>query len=221
MINPSSKTTILAEEKLMKQLVSGDEKATRQVVSQNLDKVISIAIRITGNYQQAEDIAQEVFIKLFKQASIWQPKAKISTWLYRVTYNMSIDFVRSKKNHHYSLNEFILSAENKELNQDFSKEDILNLEDSLSSLSQQYRMALTLFYFNKKKIKEGAEIMSLSEDAFESLLRRARGKLKNKMKNYHGVNNETNKTNKTNKSEPRENRKNDVLPIIFFKQEII
>lgn len=167
----------------MDQVAEGSEAATRKLVLEYLDYVVALAYRVVNNRHDAEEIAQEVFLKLFKQAENWESRARISTWLYRVTYNRSIDHVRSRKRHNtYELKEELQITNedfHPDLNKDFSEQEILALEKNMGLLSEQYRVALTIFYFQNKRTREAAEIMELNEDAFESLLRRARKKLKN------------------------------------------
>lgn len=172
-----SKPDLEVEKELMLQVARGSEAATRKLAADYLSYVITLAFRIVGDCHDAEEIAQEVFLKLFKQAENWDARARISTWLYRVTYNASIDFLRSKKRHlTYELKEFMI-YDGEEVG--FLPEGIEELEEAMSKLSVKHRLALTIYYFEEKKIQEAAAIMTLKEDAFESLLRRARKKLKN------------------------------------------
>lgn len=171
------KPDLEVEKELMFQVAKGSETATRKLAADYLGYVVTLAFQIVGNRHDAEEIAQEIFLKLFKQAENWDARARISTWLYRVTYNASIDLLRSKKRHlTYELKEFMI-CDKEEV--DFLPEEIKELEEAISKLSVKHRLALTIYYFKEKKIQEAATIMALKEDAFESLLRRARKKLKN------------------------------------------
>ncbi len=172
-----SRPDLEVEKELMLRVAKGSEPATRKLAADYLGYVLTLAFRIVGNCHDAEEIAQETFLKLFKQAKSWDARARISTWLYRVTYNASIDLLRSKKRHlTYELKEFMI-YDGEEVS--FLPEGIEELEEAMSKLSVKHRLALTIYYFEEKKIQEAAAIMTLKEDAFESLLRRARKKLKN------------------------------------------
>ncbi len=76
---------------------AGDEKAFEVLVERYRTRVASIAYQVLGNYDDARDVAQEVFIKLYRGIGGFDPQKKFFTWLYRMTVNASIDFLRSKK----------------------------------------------------------------------------------------------------------------------------
>ncbi len=75
----------------------GDDKAFAELVERYRTRVASIAYQVLGNYEDARDVAQEVFIKLYKGISGFDPEKKFFTWLYRLTVNAAIDFLRSKR----------------------------------------------------------------------------------------------------------------------------
>lgn len=76
---------------------AGDEKAFEVLVERYRTRVASIAYQVLGNYDDARDVAQEVFIKLYRGIGGFDPQKKFFTWLYRMTVNASIDFLRSKR----------------------------------------------------------------------------------------------------------------------------
>lgn len=82
---------------LMRRIADGAPDASRHVVDTHLAAVHSFAWRMLGDRHEAEDVAQESFLKLWRQSSKWKPKAQISTWLRRVAYNACIDRLRKAK----------------------------------------------------------------------------------------------------------------------------
>ncbi len=164
---------------IMLRIADSDEQAIRSVMQDNLDKILAIAYRIVFSQEDSEEIAQEVFFKLFNQAKKWEKKASLTTWLYRVAINTSINFKKKKKNN-WPLDKVSELDLAQSSNQSFYSEvvDQEKLTNALKKLNKNQRIALTLFYFDNLKLKEAAEVMEISEDAFESLLRRSRLKLK-------------------------------------------
>ena len=79
----------------------GDEKAFKELVERYQTRVASISYKVLGNYEDARDVSQEVFFKLYRGIKSFDPKKKFFTWLYRLTINASIDFLRSKRRRSY------------------------------------------------------------------------------------------------------------------------
>ena len=78
-----------------------DERAFQELVERYQTRVASIAYKVLGNYEDARDVAQEVFFKLYRGIKSFDPKKKFFTWLYRLTVNASIDFLRAKRRRSY------------------------------------------------------------------------------------------------------------------------
>ena len=163
---------------IMKQISKGDERAIRLVVDAYLNKILNLSYRIVYSSDDAEEISQEIFLKLFQQASKWSNKANLATWLYRITINVSINWKRKKKNH---LNLDKINQPSRETPDEILFDQVVNikkLEKAMFQLKESQRIAITLFYFDNLSLKEAALVMKKSEDAYESLLRRGRSKLK-------------------------------------------
>lgn len=163
---------------LMKEVANGERSACRMLADNHLRHAVSLAYRILGNSAQAEDVAQEAFVRLWKQAPKWQPKAQIKTWLHRVVHNLCVDHLRKEKR--YSDGEMpeiedpapdvIAQRQQKQVS------DMVN--DALQQLPPRQRIAISLVHYEGCGNIEAAEIMALSVDAIESLLGRGRRKLK-------------------------------------------
>jgi len=145
--------------------------------------VLSTIMRITLlPKDEAEDILQEVFIKVMDERNRFTPKAKFGTWLYRMAVNRSYNAVRDRKvqveiDEHQPDNQSILA-----LDRLVETERVLILEKALLNLNERQRAALTLREFQEKSYAEIAEIMEVSIDTVESLLFHARTKLKSVLK---------------------------------------
>ncbi len=169
---------------LMARVAQGDANACRLLVQRHLSPLVGLAFRMTSNRSEAEDIAQEAFVRLWKQSHDWQPKAKISTWLYRVAHNLAIDAIRRKERQNltsHDLDEIedktpgTTESQNEMLHQQDVKKQV---EEAISSLPERQRTAITLVHHRDMSNKEAAEIMSVSVDALESLLARGRRSLR-------------------------------------------
>ncbi|MBT7787918.1 MAG: RNA polymerase sigma factor, partial [Calditrichaeota bacterium] len=103
----SNQEVINPDAELIERCQQNDEIAFQELVELYRTRVASIAYQVLGNYEDARDVAQEVFIKLYKGIHGFNPKKKFFTWLYRLTVNAAIDFLRSKKRRRYehSINE--------------------------------------------------------------------------------------------------------------------
>lgn len=103
----SNQEVINPDAELIERCQQNDEEAFQELVELYRTRVASIAYQVLGNYEDARDVAQEVFIKLYKGIHGFNPKKKFFTWLYRLTVNAAIDFLRSKKRRRYehSINE--------------------------------------------------------------------------------------------------------------------
>ena len=85
---------VIADAALMGRVANDDPAASRAVVDAHLKGVVAFAWRMVGDHATAEDVAQDAFLKLWRQAPKWKPKAQIGTWLRRVAYNRCIDLYR-------------------------------------------------------------------------------------------------------------------------------
>ncbi len=180
-------TSSVAEERrnsaiIMGRVAAGDALAMHEVVEQHLRASVSLAYRFLRDEQESQDVSQEAFLRLWRQASSWREEAKISTWLYRVTVNLCLDRLRKQKRKQtYELPESIVDTSNNPATtlekKDEEKKHLQILERCLHKLSDHHRTVLTLFVFEKHSLKKTAMVMQISERAAESLLRRAREKI--------------------------------------------
>ncbi len=86
----------LTDDELMKLVVKKDELAFEVILRRHEDHAFSLAFKIVNDSELARDVTQEVFISIWENPSAWKPNAKFSTWLYRVTYNRSLNSIRSR-----------------------------------------------------------------------------------------------------------------------------
>lgn len=163
---------------LMGRVGDGDGDAFAELVMRHEQWARTLSGRILGDFDEAEDITQEVFLKLWVGARSWQSKATLRAWLATLLTRQCLDHLRRKRP--TSLEEdaepLDLSPSVRErLEQESTSKRVAHL---ICQLPPRQRTALTLFYEEELSVRQGAEAMELSEKAFESLLQRARTQLK-------------------------------------------
>ena len=170
-----------ADQVLMERVSQGDAQAFQQLVDAGIDRVLAVARRTLGDEAEAEDVAQEVFLRLWRQAEKWQGgRAQVSTWLYRVTVNACIDRLRSRKEETVKdVPEIVAEATQQ---QTMEEDDLRHTMDAaLQQLPERQRLALVLFHYESMSMNAVAEAMDASVEAVESLLARGRRSLKKKL----------------------------------------
>ena len=162
----------------MEQVSKGDVSACRTLTSRHLDGTYRLAYRILGDPMQAEDVAQEAFLRLWKISARWKAQAQIKNWLHRVTHNLCID--RLRKENRYSDAEVpdVEDPADSPLRQQEKRQIRTQIEAALQDLPARQRIAITLGHFEECGNREAADMMEISVDALESLLARGRRKLK-------------------------------------------
>ena len=167
-----------ADQALMARVSQGDALAFQQLVDAGIDRVLAVARRTLGDEAEAEDVAQEVFLKLWRQAGQWEAgRARVSTWLYRVTVNSCIDKLRARKEQTVDeLPEISASATQLRSLEEGDLQEYM--DDALQALPERQRMALVLFHYENLSMSNVAEMMDSSVEAVESLLARGRRTLK-------------------------------------------
>lgn len=167
-----------SDEDLMSAIAKGDQKAFNLLTSRHLKMVYALAFQRLRHPSDAEEVAQDVFTRLWQNAPRWEAEAKISTWLYRVCVNRSIDMLRRRKpmTDIDDIPEIPDGADNA-LQILETKDKNKRIQEALSNLTSEQSDAIQLVYFSEMRQQEAADTLGLSLAALESLLRRARKKL--------------------------------------------
>ena len=170
-----------ADGELMRRTAAGDEDAARVLVERHLSRAVGLAFRLLGNRSQAEDISQEAFLRLWKQAGRWRPEARISTWLYTVVHNLCLDELRRPMRQTSELDpELPDSRETPHTAHQRSQVTAL-VDRELQALPERQRAALALVHYEQVAAAEAAAILGVSIEALESLLARARRTLRTRL----------------------------------------
>lgn len=171
----------LSDEELMVRVQNADHSAFSILVMRHTKMFYAAAYRMYPHQDEAEDIVQEAFLKLWRKPEIWKADkgAKFTTWFYRVVTNQAIDFARKIKNTKGSdaLDRITdNTASQQEVMEQGEQEQML--EQAIQELPERQRVALNLCFYEGLSNKEAAEVMEVGVKALESLLMRAKAGLK-------------------------------------------
>ena len=166
----------------IEQVLSGKVNAFSYIVDRHKEKAYNLAFRICGNHEEAEEIAQDSFLKAFNSLRSFKMKSSFATWLYRIVYNTSISHVRIRKTRILSIDDFPSDAtvfvagnvSEDEEDVEFRK-SLLNF--ALQKITEEERGLITLYYFDEMSTEEISEITSISKSNIKVKLFRARQKM--------------------------------------------
>ena len=164
-------------------IAEGDARALAQAIDAHFPSVFAVACRMVGTDADAEDIAQDVFMVLWrKPPDLSDGRAALGTWLYRVASNRSIDWLRRKRPQPLDDALELPSGEAGPEASAAGAQVTRSIDGALARLPDRQRLALALTYYQGLSNIEAASIMDVSVDALESLLSRARRRIKEELK---------------------------------------
>ena len=179
---------------LIEQCLKGQQSSFSELIDKYKNLVFNLAYRMTYNLQDAEDISQEVFIRVYKSLYNFNPNYKFSTWLYQMTLNLCRDRFRKGKIPSVSLDSPLNKDDQKDLrsiipdNQNNPEDIIMGVEqtnfinDLITSLPLKYREVIILRHLKDLSYDEMSKILNISLGSVKTRLFRARELLKNKLK---------------------------------------
>jgi RNA polymerase sigma-70 factor (ECF subfamily) len=177
------------DENLMNGLRAGDRRALRVLYERHAEFVFRTAYRFTFDEEEARDITQSVFVTLLESARSFEPRAKLTTWLYRVVVNRCLDHrsaararLRAVGDDRDQLDKVPAAEETQPDRLVDQARTTQRLRDVLRQLPERQRMALALKLFEELSYEEIAEIMGCSRGTVEALLFRARRSLSAKLR---------------------------------------
>lgn len=157
----------------------GDENAFEQLVKHYQRQVLSTIYRYIGDASAAEDVAQEVFIKVWRNARGFKHKSSFSTWLYRIVVNHCLNYQAKRKRRQTVPLDEQIPDEGPGVSERFEKERRAKIvRDAVADLPERQRIALILSRFEDKSYQEIAKVMKTSLSSVESLIFRAKENLK-------------------------------------------
>ncbi len=176
-------TKVDPDQDLIARVAKGDPAAVRAMVARKLPRLLGVATRMLGDRSEAEDVAQEAFLRLWRQAGRWRPGAALfDTWLHRVTLNLCYDRLRRRR-------EITSDAVPEQADPAATADQAMidqardaRLAAAIQSLPERQRAALVLQYYEGLSNIEAAAAMEIGVDALESLLSRARRGLRDRLR---------------------------------------
>lgn len=173
------------DDELLRAAARGDERAYGRLVSRHLDRVRRVATGFTGSAADADDIAQDVFLSVWRHAAKWQAgEARFSTWLYRVTANRCIDHARRGRIRNWiglDRIEAIFASDDDPERELAGRHELAAAAKSVAALPDRQRMAILLSVSAGLANPDIAETMGVSTGAVEQLLVRARRTLREQL----------------------------------------
>jgi RNA polymerase sigma-70 factor (ECF subfamily) len=179
-----------AEKKLIELSVGGDVEAFETLIQSHQKKVYNIALRMTGNPEDAQELAQEAIVRAFTSIGKFRGDSSFSTWLYRITINICTDFLRKRnKVTLISMEQGAASNDNQQglqIEEESPGPDELAekkqlkklVRDAMDALSEEHRQVLILRDILKLSYKEIANTLKVNEGTIKSRINRARAGLK-------------------------------------------
>jgi len=185
---------------LMLALKQGDESAFEELVARHQARVVALVYRFVSDEAEAEDLAQEVFLRVYRTRERYQPKARFSTWIYRIAANVSLNALRSRSRRRNISVPLSYSAEETQEGQTSShvedhrvaqpeahleqQELRLQVRESVDQLPENQKVAVILNKYEGMSYDEIGAVMGCSVMAVKSLLARARSNLRQRLSHY-------------------------------------
>jgi RNA polymerase sigma-70 factor (ECF subfamily) len=187
----------MIDQQLIQGIKNKEEKAFQEFVDKYQEMVINVCNRFVHNYDDALDIAQDVFIKVYNSVEKFKEESKISTWLYRIAVNKSLNFIRDKKRKNI-FSSLDLLFENSETNPaEIVRDESENSEEhiekderkqalmkAIDALPKKQKIAITLNKLEEMPYKDIAEVMNISVTETGVLINRAKNNIQKKIMKY-------------------------------------
>jgi RNA polymerase sigma-70 factor (ECF subfamily) len=164
---------------LLNRIGRGDPDAVQAMVARKLPRLLALAARMIGDPAEAEDVAQECFVRLWRQASRWRSGgARIDTWLHRVALNLCYDRLRKRREVAVAILPDRADPGPAPDARLAEADEARRVAQALQALPERQREAILLHYYQDMSNIDAAAVMEISVEALESLLARARRRLR-------------------------------------------
>ncbi|MEQ9166251.1 MAG: RNA polymerase sigma factor [Fulvivirga sp.] len=192
----SENTSFFDTQEAIIQLKAGDEATFKDLVLKFQSKVFNVCVGMLKNSEEAEDLAQEVFVEVFRNIDQFNADAKLSTWIYRIAVNKSLEHIRyNKRQKRFAWLTSLFGAD-EDLARNYSdfyhpgvalenKETAKILHDAVDKLAENQRAAFVMHKMEGLSYQEVADIMQLSLSSVESLMHRAKKRLRELLHDFY------------------------------------
>lgn len=177
----------------IKKVKKGDQDAFADIVEYHKDKLFHLCYRMLGNREEAQDAAQEAFIRAYVNIHSYDTSKRFSTWLYRIATNLCIDRIRKKKPDYYldaevagtdGLNMYSQIAADQALPEEELEQVELQefIQSEILKLPEKYRTVIVLKYIDELSLKEISDILDLPLGTVKTRIHRGREALRNRLR---------------------------------------
>lgn len=193
------------EEKIIDQLKHGDQQALKDIIQLYQDYVYTIALQMLKKKEMAEEVTQDVFVKIYQKINTYESRSKFSTWLFTIVYRTSLNYL-DKKNIHITESDFSFyeagdaqlenitgkndpdnQLQNNESNAEFDYQLQQIIYKAIDNLDIKQGIVISLFYLKDFSVNEIADIMQLSANTVKTHLFRGRENLKKTLLKSYSV----------------------------------
>lgn len=177
-------TTVMTNEHLLiDRILAGEQHVYAELINRYKSYAYTIALRILQNRPEAEEAAQDAFIKAFQNLAKFNREAKFSTWLYRIAFNTAISYKRKSKVQFQSIDTLnVMQRHEGEGNAEHHDKQKF-IAQAMSRLNDADRLAVSLFYLQEFSLEEIAEITGMQANTVKVRVHRARQRLAEELKN--------------------------------------
>lgn len=177
----------LSDSELVQLSTAGNRAAYGLLLDRHLQPIMGYTTRMLGNAGDAEDITQEVFLRLWTQGTSFNPQlARLTTWLHTIAHNLCLDFFAKSRRTQYGEDGLNLAALDNPEQQLDREQQHRDLAQALLKLPERQRSAIILCQYQGLSNIQAASILNVSVDALESLMARGRRSLKSQLENLPG-----------------------------------
>ena len=167
----------LSDSELIGKILSGDQVAMRILIDRHRNYAFTIALRVLGSREEAEEVAQDSFIKAMRSLSKFKNDSKFTTWFYRIVFNTAVSRKRKKKLSTEEITDHNISLGVENHHSLYSNEQSKYLNMALSRLREEDNLVLTFYYLKELSMEEISEITGHSPNTLKVKLHRARKRL--------------------------------------------
>jgi RNA polymerase sigma-70 factor (ECF subfamily) len=171
-----------SDTELMARLARGEISALGQLARRHQRRILELAFRTLGDWDRAEDIAQETFLRVYRAAKRYRPQAQFTTWLYRIVVNLCLDEQRKRAKAAAPLDSTTPAEYPAPQAHPMEKKELAELVNAaVQGLAERQRLAVILHRYNGLSHAQISDVTGWSQSAVESLLVRAYGTLREKL----------------------------------------
>ena len=196
-MNVTSVATLERDAELMLRVREGDESSFVILLEKHRNSVVHFLYRMVQNRAVAEELAQEVFLRVYRSRGSYEPTAKFTTWLFRITTHLALNHVRDKRHEklHDSIDEKVEDTAPRQLaTREINVEErmlrdarLLEVRQAIEQLPEKQRSAVLMHKYQEMEYSQIAAVLDCSESAVKSLLFRAYETLRTRLKHFNSI----------------------------------